>query len=84
MIRIAKRDEHLVPFDKKKIINAINKAFIEIDGVLYETDTATDIANDIEDILFEFKDRNKIDITYDDIDFIIEESMKIAKRRYAK
>ena len=47
-------------------------------------DLQNKIINDIEDILFEFKDRNKIDITYDDIDFIIEESMKIAKRRYAK
>lgn len=47
-------------------------------------DLQNKIINDIEDILFEFKDRNKIDITYGDIDFIIEESMKIAKRRYAK
>lgn len=47
-------------------------------------DLQNKIINDIEDILFEFKDTNKIDITYDDIDFIIEESMKIAKRRYAK
>lgn len=48
------------------------------------TDLQNKIINDIEDVLFEFKDTNKIDITFDDIDFIIEESMKIAKRRYAK
>ncbi len=48
------------------------------------TDLQNKIINDIEDVLFEFKDINKIDITFDDIDFIIEESMKIAKRRYAK
>lgn len=48
------------------------------------TDLQNKIINDIEDVLFEFKDTNKIDITFDDIDFIIDESMKIAKRRYAK
>lgn len=48
------------------------------------TDLQNKIINNIEDVLFEFKDTNKTDITYDDIDFIIEESMKIAKRRYAK
>lgn len=48
------------------------------------TDLQNKIINDIEDVLFEFKDINKIDITFDDIDFIIDESMKIAKRRYAK
>lgn len=48
------------------------------------TDLQNKIINDIEDVLFEFKDTNKIDITFDDIDFIIDKSMKIAKRRYAK
>lgn len=48
------------------------------------TDLQNKIINKIEDVLFEFKDINKIDITYDDIDFIIDETMKIAKRRYAK
>ncbi len=48
------------------------------------TDLQNKIINDIEDVLFEFKDTNKIDITFNDIDFIIDESMKIAKRRYAK
>lgn len=48
------------------------------------TDLQNKIINGIEDVLFEFKDTNKIDITFDDIDFIIDESMKIAKRRYAK
>lgn len=47
MIQISKRDGSIVPFDKEKIVNAINKAFIEVDGTLYETDTAIDIANDI-------------------------------------
>ena len=44
---IIKRDGTLVPFDEWKITSAINKAFIEIDGRLYETDTAEDIAHEI-------------------------------------
>lgn len=52
MIQIRKRDNTLVDFDKEKIINAIIGAFLEVDGVLYEDDTAQDIADDIEqDIL---------------------------------
>ena len=44
---VIKRDGTQVPFDKQKIITAINKAMIEVDGDLYETDTATSIAEDI-------------------------------------
>ena len=32
MILVEKRNKQTVPFDKEKIINAINKAFIEVDG----------------------------------------------------
>ena len=42
------------------------------------------IINDIEDVLFEIKNSNKINLSYEEIDYIIEESMKIAKRRYAQ
>lgn len=48
MVLIQKRNGTRVPFDKQKIVDAINKAFIEIDGELYETDTAKDIADEIE------------------------------------
>ena len=48
MYKVLKRDGTLVEFDKNKIINAINRAFIEVDGTLYETDTAADIADEIE------------------------------------
>lgn len=47
MIQIEKRNGTLVPFDKEKIITAINKSLIEVDGMLYETDTAKDIADEI-------------------------------------
>jgi ribonucleoside-triphosphate reductase len=48
---IEKRDGTVVPFNKEKIIRAINAAFIEVDGCLYETDTAEDIADYIEKIV---------------------------------
>jgi ribonucleoside-triphosphate reductase len=49
-LMIEKRNGDLVPFDRQKIITAINKAFIDVDGQLYEDDTAKGIADDIERI----------------------------------
>ena len=45
--QIIKRTGEKVPFDSFKIINAINKAFLDVDGELYENDTAQDIAAEI-------------------------------------
>ena len=45
---VIKRDGTKVPFDKQKIINAINKALMEVDGCLYETETAEEIGETIE------------------------------------
>lgn len=47
-MQIYKRDGSIENFNKEKIIRAINKAFLEVDGILYETDTAEDIADAIE------------------------------------
>ena len=47
MIFIQKRGGSEVPFDKQKIIDAINRAFLEVDEKLYEDDTAKDIADEI-------------------------------------
>ena len=47
VLYIVKRDGSLATFDEEKIISAINKAFIDVDGDLYETDTAKDIAKKI-------------------------------------
>lgn len=47
MIQIKKRNGILVPFDKQRIIDAINNAFVEVDGTLYEDETAQDIADEI-------------------------------------
>ena len=45
---IVKRNGNVVPFDKDKIVQAINKAFIEVDGQVYEDDTSNSIADDIQ------------------------------------
>lgn len=47
-MRVYKRDGSIENFNKEKIVTAINKAFLEVDGILYETDTAEDIADAIE------------------------------------
>ena len=44
---IIKRNGNIVDFDRDKIVKAINKAFVEVDGKLYETDTANGIADEI-------------------------------------
>lgn len=44
---VEKRDGSFVPYNSDKIINAIEKAFIEVDGKIYEHDTANDIAYEI-------------------------------------
>lgn len=48
MIQVVKRDGTFVPFDKEKIIKAINSAIIEVDGALNDIYTAQDIADYIE------------------------------------
>ena len=49
-MNVIKRNGDIVPFDAERIVKAINKAFLEVDGILYETDTATDIAEEVESI----------------------------------
>lgn len=51
-MKVQKRNGSIVDFDKQKIIDAINKAFIEVDGILYEDETAKDIADEIARMTF--------------------------------
>ena len=48
---VIKRNGNKVEYDKYKVIKAINSAFLEVDGVLYETDTAEDIAEEISKLI---------------------------------
>ncbi len=74
---IIKRDGTKVPFDEQKIINAINKAFLEVDGKLYETDTSEDIAHDI--ALTTLK--SPIDISVETIQDWVEDYLMRSERR---
>ena len=78
MIIVIKRDGTEVSFNKEKIENAINKAFLEVDGQLYETDTARDIAIEIEQILVEC---GQDEVYIEDIQDMVEEKLLISERQ---
>ena len=91
---ILKRDGTTVPFDKDKIIRAINKAFTEVDGKVYEYDTAKDIAEEIEQYVDKFYNRNynattqqeyeyqrSRKITVEDIQNLVEDYLMRSERR---
>ena len=92
---IVKRDGTLVLFDKDKIIRAINRAFMEVDGQIYEYDTAKDIAAEIEQYVknfyfyrnynattqeeFEYQCSRKISV--EDIQNLVEDYLMRSERR---
>lgn len=78
MLYIQKRDNTLEPFNKDKIITAINKAFLEVDKVLYETDTANDIADEIEQY---YLNNPKEELTVEGIQDLIEEALMRSERK---
>lgn len=74
MLYIVKRDGSIVEFDKNKIINAINKAFIEVDQTLYETDTAKDIAEEIYDYALQQSKRLTVEDIQDQVEWYLMKS----------
>ena len=78
LIKVGKRNGKIVPFDKEKIVNAINAAFLEVDGQLYEDDTAADIADEIEDY-FKYQDGNGCSV--EDIQNLVEEYLMRSERK---
>ena len=76
-MQVIKRNGVKVPFDKAKIIEAINGAFLEVDGILYETETAEDIAHDIE-VLAE---KSGADIEVERIQDCVEDFLMRSERR---
>ena len=81
MLPIRKRNGILVPFDKQRIIDAINKAFIEVDGQLYEDDTAKDIADEIN---YRVKISDRIVSVEDIQDWVEQELMESDRKDVAK
>ena len=93
-MKIKKRNGDIVPFDKHKIVDAINKAFLEVDGILYETDTAEDIAEEALTLAYQFYNRNlnaaslkealaqlKRVITVEQIQDFVEDALMRSERR---
>ena len=80
MVIVIKRDGTEVPFDRTKIENAINKAFMEVDGQLYETDTAKDIATEMEDFIFEECNDRIPKISIEQIERFVERELQHSER----
>ena len=78
MLQVIKRDGQLAPFDKEKIVRAINAAFIDVDGELYETDTANDIADELE-TTYALTTRGYVSV--EDIQNEVEEYLMRSERR---
>lgn len=72
---IIKRNGIKELFNKKKIINAITKAFLDVDGQLYETDTINDIATEIEE-----KAATQV-LTVEDIQNLVEDALMQSERK---
>ena len=77
------------PSDPRKIAT---ETAIEIDRIIRETrvvdwtskpDVQNEMRNQIDDCLYELKKRRGIDLSFDDMDFIIENSINIARAKYA-
>lgn len=77
MLEVQKRNGDIVPFDKEKIIDAVNRAMIEVDKILYETDTSEDIASEIE----EMAKRSKTTISVETIQDCVEDLLMQSERR---
>ena len=73
MLYVIKRDGTRVLFNREKIENAINKAFLEVDKLLFERDTAFDISVEIENEL-------NYEATVEEIQDMVEEKLMISER----
>lgn len=77
---IIKRDGTQVLFDKEKIITAINKAFMEVDGELYEDETAEEIAEILEQHVESMKIARQL-MTVEDIQNGVEQLLMASERK---
>lgn len=79
-LEIVKRDGSHVPFDKEKIVQAILRAFIEVDGIIYEGDTARDIAEEIYVKASQLSENNKT-LTVENIQNLVEDYLMRSERK---
>ena len=75
---IIKRDGSLANFDKQRIINAINKAFIEVDGSILNEEIAQEIADDIEEMVNGFPNGS---IEVEEIQDMVEDGLMDSERK---
>lgn len=80
-MNIIKRDGSIVEFDRNKIVQAINKAFIEVDGQVYEDDTSNSIADDIQRRVEFFTKNSTKKISVEDIQNMVEEYLMESERK---
>lgn len=73
---IIKRNGKKVDFKKEKIVEAINKAFMDVDGCIYETDTSNSIADDIERHV-----KNNENTSVEDIQDLVEDYLMKSERK---
>ena len=84
-MQVIKRDGTLVEFNKERIENAINAAFLEVDGKLYETDTAKDISVDIEKIVKKLNGPTSVESIQDWVeDFLMRSERRDVARAYIR
>ena len=74
---VIKRDGSKVIYDPNKVISAVNKAFLDVDGLLYETDTAEDIADEITNLI----QKSSSEISVEAIQDCIEDLLMRSERR---
>lgn len=81
-LQIQKRNGDIVEFQKEKVVDALTKAFLEVDGILYETDTINDIADDVEFLIRgnALVKNNKI-LTVEEIQNYIEDLLMRSERK---
>ena len=81
-LQIQKRNGDIVEFQKEKVVDALTKAFLEVDGILYETDTINDIADDVEFLIRgnALVKNNKI-LTVEEVQDYIEDLLMRSERK---
>ena len=75
---VKKRNGDKVPFDKQKIINAINGALIEVDGMVKDTNFSETIAENVNRTIYQ----NALeDIAVEEIQDMVEDNLMASNRK---
>lgn len=80
MLTVLKRDGRKVDFDRQKIINAVHKVFIAVDGALtsYAEEKAINIAEYVEKY---FSEQGRTEVGIEEIQDIVEKGLMSTKRK---